>query len=271
MYHKVKVNFATDNTPPHTTLHNIFNKQRSFHPIISIVDTRMKVYLESCTISQKGAVKKAGAQWDGYEKKWYVPMSLLHQIEHFNHWKPMGRMYLNCPFNDKERAKKLGAKWDVECKKWFFVPTKGRKEEDFREWLLPSSFSSSDAAASSNMNFCNGEEENAASSKKSKKSKEKKVGVAKKKESTPISEKGAKAKGRTNKQVTSSTPVASLLPRINNDMTINELQEECRARDPSIKGISNKNKQWFFDRLDIGSVCSFESETKFQHFACWKE
>jgi len=41
--------------------------------------------------------------------------------------------------------------------------------------------------------------------------------------------------------------------KINADMTIAQLQLECRARDPAIKGISNKNKTWLLDHLKIGS------------------
>jgi len=58
---------------------------------------------------------------------------------------------------------------------------------------------------------------------------------------------------KTSTPVRKSLPVAAL-PRINKDMTIKQLQQECRARDPAIKGISNKNKQWFLDHLGIGSV-----------------
>ena len=197
-----------------------------------------KVHLESCSFSQKEAAKKAGARWDGHEKKWYVPVSLLHKMEVFNEWKPRGRMYLDCPFPDKDRAKKMGAKWDGECKKWFFFPSKSRKEEDFREWL-PSSVSSSGTSASNN---------NSKEKKTPKKQKEK-ASTAKMKESTPTPKKVAKG------AKVSHTPTASsLLPRINTDMTIGELREECRKRDPSVKGVSNKNKQLLLAHLGLGTV-----------------
>ncbi len=33
-----------------------------------------------------------------------------------------------------------------------------------------------------------------------------------------------------------------------------QLQQECRVRDPALKGILGKNKQWLLDHLGIGSV-----------------
>ena len=36
-------------------------------------------------------------------------------------------------------------------------------------------------------------------------------------------------------------------------MTVAQLQNECRARDPSIMGISNKNKDWLLGHLKVGS------------------
>jgi hypothetical protein len=204
-----------------------------------------KVFLESCSFSQKEAAKKAGARWDFREKKWYVPASLLHQVEHFNEWKPKGRMYLDCPFDAKNRAKKMGAKWDGECKKWFFFPSKTRKEKDFREWL-PSSTGASASTNSSTSTSTSGGGSDSGRKEKKETPRDQKV--------TPTSKKVAKG------SKASSTPTTSLLPRINTDMTMSELHEECRARDPSIKSISNKKKQWLLDHLCVGSVWISASE-----------
>ena len=61
---------------------------------------------------------------------------------------------------------------------------------------------------------------------------------------------GSRKKGTPIKKIAKQKKVF----RINDDMTIVQLQAECRARDPSIKGISNKNKDWLQDHLVIGSV-----------------
>lgn len=58
-----------------------------------------------------------------------------------------------------------------------------------------------------------------------------------------------------------STPLV-ILPRINEDMTIPELQLECRTHNPYITGISKKKKQWFLDHLGIGSVWVAASNEK---------
>ena len=36
-------------------------------------------------------------------------------------------------------------------------------------------------------------------------------------------------------------------------MTVAQLQMECRARDPDITGLSNKNKSWLLEHLKIGT------------------
>jgi hypothetical protein len=128
-----------------------------------------------------------------------------------------------------------------------FFPSKTRKEEDFREWL-PSSTGASASANSSASTSNSGSGSGSGSGRKEKKETPRDQKV------TPTPKKvamGSKA---------SSTPTTSLLPRINTDMTMSKLQEECRARDPSIKSISNKKKQWLLDHLCVGSVWISASE-----------
>lgn len=52
---------------------------------------------------------------------------------------------------------------------------------------------------------------------------------------------------------TGSNSIASL-PRITASVTLAQLSHEIHHRDPSVKGTSNKNKQWFLDHLGVGSV-----------------
>ena len=44
------------------------------------------------------------------------------------------------------------------------------------------------------------------------------------------------------------------MPQINVDMTVAQLQTEFRDRDPSIAGLSNKNKEWLLNCLKIGTI-----------------
>ena len=49
--------------------------------------------------------------------------------------------------------------------------------------------------------------------------------------------------------------MAKLL-RINSNMTLSQLQVECRYR--GVRGVSNKNKHWLLDKLGLGTI--WESE-----------
>jgi hypothetical protein len=94
-----------------------------------------RVYLYQCSFAEKDAAKRAGARWDGEEKRWYVPEDRFVLMEMFNRWRPKGRIYLNCPFSDKEKVKKMGAKWDMQVKKWYIFPSTNLSEKDFAQWL----------------------------------------------------------------------------------------------------------------------------------------
>lgn len=52
---------------------------------------------------------------------------------------------------------------------------------------------------------------------------------------------------------TDSNSIASL-PRITTSVTLAQLSHEIHYRDPSVKGISNKNKHWFLDHLGVETV-----------------
>ena len=178
-----------------------------------------KIFI-NCPFNEKDEAKKEGAKWDGFEKKWYIPAKLFHQIERFNKWKPKGRVYLNCPYSEKNQAKDRGAKWDGIVRKWYYYPKDVINEEDFAEWLP-----------------------------KTTRTPEKKTQKKEEKKNTSDG-----SDPSTGTSTPSKTAKLAALPRVNKDMTVSQLQDECRSRDPSIKGISNKNKQWLSDHLGIGSI-----------------
>ena len=201
--------------------------------------SKEKIFID-CPFQDKDAVKKEGAKWDFRGKKWYIPTNLWTDIERFNKWKPNGRIYLDCPFSDKDRAKRKGARWDGSVMKWYFVPSKTKTERDFQEWLHDD-----DAPAPPKK-----KKAPVTTPKKTKASEKASSHSSQKKRTTAINTNDSCL------EMEAATPVISIaaLPRINTDMTIAQLQQECRAHDPGIKGISNKSKQWLVDHLGIGSV-----------------
>jgi len=219
-----------------------------------------RVYLYHCSFKEKDAAKKTGARWDGIQKKWYVPEDKLDQLEMFNQWKPNGRMYLNCPFSDKNRVKKLGAKWDGQCKKWFIFPSKNTSETDFEEWLPSQSSSNSINMASSPQKNASLED----SPIKRPKTVRTPTKIATPKKASVSSAKKTIGKKRQNNSDVNSVSVSvskkfktdsyESLPRITNSLSVAQLTCELLNRDPSVKGMSNKNKQWFLDRLGVGSI-----------------
>ena len=215
-----------------------------------------RVYLYHCSFKEKDAAKKVGARWDGNEKKWYVPEDKLDQLELFNQWKPKGRMYLNCSFSDKERVKKLGAKWDGQCKKWFIFPSKNTSETDFEEWLPSASSSSWGSPAQKNASS----QEDTPIKRPNISETPTKIATPKKASSAKKPRETATKKRQNNSDVNNSvskkvkTDSYESLPRITNSLSVAQLTCELLSRDPSIKGMSNKNKQWFLDRLGIGSI-----------------
>lgn len=53
-----------------------------------------------------------------------------------------------------------------------------------------------------------------------------------------------------------------ILPRINASLTIAQLSHELHYRDPHITGTSNKNKNWFLERLGTGSIWMTSNDVK---------
>jgi len=60
----------------------------------------------------------------------------------------------------------------------------------------------------------------------------------------------------------SSQQQLRLLPRVTSSFTKAQLSHELLHRDSSVTGTSNKNKQWFLDRLGLGSVWTSSPQCK---------
>jgi hypothetical protein len=192
-----------------------------------------RVYLFNCPFEEKDDAKRAGAKWDGDERRWYVSSSHSQRLECFNRWHPNGRIYLECSYDQKDDAKSAGARWDVPMKQWYInLNQYNDSRSKFARWLPSSSSSSSSSSLPS-------------------KSKEKKT-PQKTKLPLPLPSSTSK-ENKTPKKTKRSNSQLATIPRINEDMTVTQLQNECRRRDPSIMGISNKNKDWLLDHLKVGS------------------
>ena len=173
-----------------------------------------------------------GAKWDAQAGSWYVPGG--EALEPFNKWQPNNRKYIVCSYSDKDDAKKAGARWDASCKQWYFDANNSKAESKLSKWL-PSS-------------------KNKDAPKSKPKTKKKPAENTKQ-----TSAKSNKPKALTKSQI-------ATIPRINDDMTIAQLQTECRSRNPSIRGISTKNKSWFLEHLKIGTPwISADAEETIKH------
>ena len=178
------------------------------------------IYLFNCPFGEKDNAKRAGAKWDATEGRWFVPFTPQQQssLEPFNRWHPNGWKYLECSYEEKDDAKHAGARWDKSCKQWYIDVNKD--ESKFLRWLPSLS----------------------------------KLGSIPK--STKASTKKPSPKSKTASDIERPSKKRiqlAKISRINDDMTIPQLQDECRARDPSIKGLSNKNKTWLLDHLQVGT------------------
>ena len=131
-------------------------------------------------------------------------------------------------------------------------------ETDFEEWL-PS------PSASSSSSWCSPAQKNAASQDDTPiklpniSETPTKIATPKKAASAKKPRETATKKRHNNSDVNLvskkvKTDSYESLPRITNSPSVAQLTCELLSRDPSIKGMSNKNKQWFLDRLGIGSI-----------------
>jgi len=242
-----------------------------------------EIYLDSCPFAEKEVAKKAGARWDPAERKWYVPSNLYRKLENFNQWRPNGRMYLNCPYNEKDQVKSLGAHWDPTCKKWYFYPSRSINQSDFQQWLpsysspvpVPRTVASSSCptpklttSPSKDLHhYSAGETKQPARILFSSQYRDdftSSLPAAKrvKNEHTKSTATAVPVPVQSNSSSIPTTPESSStsasLPRITASMTKAQLTHELLHREPSIKGITSKNKQWLLHRLGGGSIWETE-------------
>ena len=251
-----------------------------------------EIYLK-CLYEEKEEVKEAGARWDPYKKKWYVPSDLYRDLEKFNKWRPNGRMYLKCDYKDKDQAKSLGARWDQTCKKWYFYPSRSINESDFQQFLpsyaspvraprnaAKSSISTPKLTTSPSRALhhysAGGDtiqpQPRILFSSPAPEGKRKEHGdeitsslaATKRVKNEPMTWTAiaVPVPVQSNSSSIPTTPESSStsasLPRITASMTKAQLTHELLHREPSIKGISSKNKQWFLHRLGGGSIWKTE-------------
>ena len=193
---------------------------RSRRPCIAILLTIViltmssTVYYLDCPFEEKDDAKSIGARWDKDARKWFVPSEFYPMLEQFNRWKPNGKVYLDAPYEDRENVKKAGANWDPIVKKWYVSTKAGKVAKKYSKWLTVDPSDSVEEGLS-----CQA--------------------------SSPNSKPKAAARRRGN------AADATLL-RINENMTVAQLQEECKYR--GIKGLSGKNKDWLLEQLEVGSI-----------------
>lgn len=198
-----------------------------------------RVYI-NCPFKEKDEVKKAGAKFDVGEKKWYIPPNILGKIETFNRWEPNGRIYMNCPFNEKDRAKSKGAKWDKDVGNGIiFLVKRGTK-------ILLNGYHQMMTATLATLHQNHGRESKLRSHR-----------------NMEIQ----KCLPRKINRVNDASDVdLRLLPRITSTMTIAQLSHELHYRDAQTNGTSNKNKEWFLQKLGLGSIWMTSTQAKMLKF-----
>ena len=168
---------------------------------------------------EKEVVKQLGAKWDGNSKVWYYYGDYRFAQKSLMKWDP--RVYLNVPFHEKDEAKdEYDCKWDPQRKQWYLQACFMSHLTHWRglaRWIPPSaelySTPSRPSAAAA----------------------------------TPPS-----TTARISSARAGSAKEATML-RINDYMTVKQLQDECRFRG-TVKGYSNQSKAWLLEQLVVGSV-----------------
>ena len=193
--------------------------------------TTTRVYLFNCPFDEKEEAKHAGVRWDSHTKQWYVLSS--QRLEGFNRWQPNGRIYLDCPYQEKEAAKQAGARWDGTTKQWYITVRQqtinsnnnnsSNSGATFRRWLPSSSVVSTASSSPSSSSLPSSPRRPPPSHSKQQDTR-----------STP-----------SNKSTTTirSNRHLATIPRINAHMTVAQLTQESKARDPTLVGLSKKNKE----------------------------
>lgn len=153
---------------------------------------------------------------------------------------------LDCPFSDKDQVKELGAKWDGKQKNWYVPKEKLDSIRDFQQWkpklYLDCPYDEKDEAKQAGAKWDRDAKKWYITHQQKLEKFTKWHSIA----SPSAKSKRGNAKG-----------AAQL--RISSEMTVGQLQEECRFRQMS--GISRKKKEWLLEELGIGSIWQSASST----------
>jgi Domain of unknown function (DUF5710) len=229
-----------------------------------------------------------GAKWYAPDKMWRVDCTARQAAMSFANWDP--RVYLDVPFDEKNAAKKEGAKWDNRRRRWYIdhhmIPyaqvemwlstTKSRLKatSTSRNTQTNKNISASNVAlsignggGSVNVTYTTIHVE---PKKASATGKKKTSQLPKKKSQSPKTKSQATtnikptpptgpAHTKTKREVPSpkgraraGNAKAATALRISEDMTVSQLQDECRLR--GVRGFSNKTKDWLLEQLVVGSI-----------------
>jgi len=247
-------------------------------PEEEVEEVQFVYFLKDCPFAEKDRAKALGAQWNASKGKWFVSAVSLqakHQnLQVFAKWNPV--LYLECPFDEKGEAKQLGARWDAQVKQWYIQPLHNNSNinlASFSKWLPTVKKKKKTQPAA------------AVAIQKKKKAPKKIDWTQYLKVSSSLSMAQLSAellhrqpnrKGLSNKTKTwflEELGVGSIWtsvatnecskqqqrqieqqPRVSVNLTVAQLKEELQARDPNVKGLSNKSKPDLLKLLAIDSV-----------------
>lgn len=164
-------------------------------------------------------------------------------------------IYLDCPYSEKDEAKAAGAQWDTTAKRWFIPRSLYPEIYRFNQWLssgkiyLNCPFAEKDDAKKAGAKWdsavkCWFVTVNKAATVPAKFNKWLVV------DSLTVSGDDTKEKSPKKQKRGHSLDATRL--RINEAMTVSQLQTECRFR--GIRGFSGKNKDWMLQQLTVGSI-----------------
>jgi hypothetical protein len=163
----------------------------------------------------------------------------------------------HCPFSDKDQVKSLGAKWDASAKKWFVPAHLYATIEQFNPWrpankvFLNCPFHEKEDVKKAGAKWDANVKRWFISSDTSSAKFSKWLQVSSAASTTTTTTTATSSPSPAVPKPRGNAQDATLL-RINENMTIPQLQTECRCR--GIKGMSGKNKDWLLEQLGVGTV-----------------
>jgi Domain of unknown function (DUF5710) len=163
---------------------------------------------------------------------------------------PLPRLDLDCA--DKDHVKGLGARWDATTKQWY-IPEGGGPQSSvslFHWWLPRGAYLDVPFAEKDDVKRLSGKWDSTMKRWYIPKGIAVKDPLSKWMHHQHPQQQQSAAKVSTSSKRSSN----AALPRVNDHMTASQLKEEFLARDPSMTGLSGKNKSWLLEHLNVGSV-----------------